>query len=122
MGFFKNVISAFSQAAKAGGDFNPVMEESLKKLEGLHAQGKLDDVVYKAEQAYEKEHAAYVAKGTHTDAADSQADSAALKHFLDTLKQDYDHLDPSIQPEIAKLLELRDKMENILGNILKPKE
>lgn len=119
MGFFSNVVKTMKEAVKAGGDFNPEMETVLKKIEDLHAQGKLDDVVYKAEQAYEKEHAEYTAKGTHTDAADSQRDSAALKHFLDTLKADQSHLDPALQGEVGKLLEMRDKMENILGNLLK---
>lgn len=119
MGFFSNLVKTFKEAAKAGSDFTPEMEGVLQKIEELHAQGKLDDVVYKAEQAYEKEHAEYLAKGTHTNAQDSQNDSAALKHFLDTLKADMPHLDPSIREHAAKLLELRDKMENILGNLIK---
>ena len=66
MNFFKK----FREAAKAGEDFNPLLEEVEKEIESLHKAGKLDDVIYKAEQSYVKEHGEYTDKGTHTNAAE----------------------------------------------------
>ena len=119
MGFFKNLITGFTEAAKAGGEFNPVLATVMSEIEDLHRKGHLDQVVYDAEQAYEKEHAEYKAKGIHTDAADSQRESAELKHFMNALKAKVDTIDPSAQDDVKKLLELQSKMENILGNAFK---
>lgn len=119
MAFFKNLFSALSQAVKAGSDFNPALAEVMDKLEQLHAQGHLDQVIFAAEQAYSQEHAAYAAKGIHTDALDSQNDVAALKHFMDALEQGKGNLDPSIAPAVDNLLTMRNAMEHILANALK---
>lgn len=119
MAFFKHLFSALSEAVKAGSDFNPALAEVMDKLEKLHAQGHLDQVVFAAEQAYEQEHAAYTAKGIHTNAWDSQNDVAALKHFMDALEQCKGNLDPSVAPEVEHLLTMRNAMEHILSNALK---
>lgn len=119
MGFFANAVGAFRKAAKAGSDFNPTLEEVLSKLEQLHGEGKLADTVYKAEQAYTAEHSGYLAKGIHTDAADSQRDVVALRHLMTALREDKDTLDPAVREQTEKLLGLYDDMNHILGNILK---
>ncbi len=110
MNFFKK----FREAAKAGKDFNPLLEEVEKEVERLHKAGKLDDVIYKAEQSYVKEHGEYTGKGTHTDAADSAADVHALKHFLDALSK-ADDLDPAFKAKVNELMEVYHKMTDILG-------
>ncbi len=109
MNFFKK----FREAAKAGKDFNPLLDEVEKELERLHKAGKLDDVIYKAEQSYKKEHSEYTGK-ERTNAAESAEDVHALKHFLDALSK-ADDLDPSIKPKVDKLLEEYHKMTDILG-------
>ena len=119
MGFFGNVINGFKEAVKAGSDFNPALEKVMEEIERLHKEGHLDDVLYNAEQAYEKEHAEYTAKGTHTNAADSQADVKAMAHFMKALEGSLDKLDPVVQEDAKKVLEMKDKMEHILGNALK---
>lgn len=119
MGFIGNVIKGFKAAAKAGADFNPALEKIMEDIERLHKDGHLDDVLYKAEQAYEKEHAEYKAKGIHTNAADSQADVRAMAHFMKALEGSLDKLDPSVQDDAKKVLDLKDKMEHILGNAFK---
>lgn len=119
MGFFANAVGAFRKAAKAGSDFNPVLEEVLSGLEQLHRDGKLEDTVYKAEQAYTTEHTTYLSKGIHTDAADSQRDVQALRHLMTALRQDKEMLEPAVREQAEKLLELYDDMNHILGNILK---
>lgn len=121
MGFISKVISGFRSAAKAGKDFTPLLEEVVTKLESLHAEGKLDQQLYAAEQAYEAEHKAYAAKGDRTDAADSNADVAAMNHFMNALKESLNTLDPSVKEDAAHLLDLKDQMMNILGDIVKTK-
>lgn len=110
MDFFKK----FREAAKAGKDFNPLLEEVEKEIESLHKAGKLDDAIYKAEQSYVKEHGEYQSKGTHTDAADSMADVHALKHLLDELAK-ADDLDPAFKAKVTELLNEYHKMTDILG-------
>ncbi len=116
MAFFdgvKNFIGKFREAAQAGKDFNPLLESVEKEIESLHAQGKLDDVLYKAEQEYTKEHGAYM--NNHSGrAADSMADINALKHFLDVLSKD-ESMDADLKAKAASLLEVHDKMLSILG-------
>lgn len=119
MSIFKNVVGAFKDAVKAGNDFNPLLDDVLEKLEALHSQGKLDDVLYKAELAWTQEHEAYKAKGIHTDALDSQNDVRALAHFMEVLEQEKDTLNPDVKTEAEQLIDLRDKMQHILGNIIK---
>lgn len=118
MGFFGNLISSFKNASKAGEEFNPALAATMEKLEQLHADGHLDNVIFEAEQAYKKEHEEYAAKGIHTDAADSQKDVSAMKHFLDALQKGASQLDPSVLEEVNKVLDLRGKMENIIGNAI----
>ncbi len=115
MGFLTNVIKGFKEAAKAGKDFNPELEKVIAKIESLHAEGKLDDTLYAAEQAYVKEHADYAAKGLHTNAADSAAEVSAINHFITALKNSIDTLDPSLKDEAAHLVDLKEQMMNILG-------
>ena len=119
MAFMKNLFKAFSEAVKAGSDFNPVLQSVMERMEQLHAQGHLDQVVFQAEQAYQQEHEAYIAKGTHTNAADSQNDLAAIQHFMKALADNKTSLDPSIQPDVEKLLQMRDAMEHVLANAFK---
>lgn len=119
MGFFGNVIKGFKEATKAGEDFNPALDKLMQEIEQLHKEGHLDDVLYKAEQAYEKEHEKYTAKGIHTDAADSAADVRAMGHFMKALEGSVDKLDPNVQADAKRVLDLKDKMEHILGNVLK---
>lgn len=117
MSFFKGVMDTvhrFKDAVKAGGDFNPMLEKVIGELEDLHSQGKLDDVVYKAEQTYTKEHGEYLAKGTHTNALDSKNESNALKHFLAALKES-DVPSPEVHQHINGLLETYQKMQDALG-------
>lgn len=118
MSFFKGVIGAFKDAVKAGSDFNPLFEDLIARLEQLESEGKLSSVLTKAEQAYTTEHAAYMAKGIHTDALDSQNEIRALSHFMKVLDQEKDNLEPELKEETIKLLDMRDKMEHILGNIM----
>ena len=119
MGFLKNLISGFREATKAGADFNPALETIMNEIEELHAQGHLDKVVYDAEQAYEKEHAEYAAKGLHTNAADSQRDVAALKHFMEALKKSADTFDSPVKETVEHVLDMYDKMSHILKNAFK---
>lgn len=117
MSFFKGIMNSvhrFKDAVKAGSDFNPLLETVEKELEALHREGKLDDVLYQAEQSYVKEHGAYVAKGTHTNAFDSQTDVEALRHFLAALKQST-VVSSETQEHISNLLEMHKKMEDALG-------
>ncbi len=117
MGFIDGVMGVFKkfrEAAKAGKDFNPMLEDVEKEIERLHAAGKLDDVIYKAEQSYVKEHGEYQSKGTHTDAADSAADVHALKHFIETLSE-ADDLEPAFKEKVAALMDTYHKMMDILG-------
>lgn len=117
MGFFNsmmNGVKKFKDAAKAGEDFNPLLEDVLGEIEKLHSEGKLDGVVYEAEQAFTKEHGEYKAKGAHTNAADSKQDAAALKHFLEALSK-ADGLDGSLKEKVGHLEDLYKKMMDILG-------
>lgn len=117
MGLFDTVgkfIKNFKDAAAAGADFNPLLNEVMEEIEKLHAEGKLNDVIYQAEQAYEKEHAAYQAKGSHTDAADSKNDSAALKHFVSALATSK-NLPGDLQAKAAKIVDLEKTMTDALG-------
>lgn len=116
MGFFTNVISGFREAAKAGAEFNPTLDSVLNSLEQLQQQGHLDQVVSNAEQAYVAEHSAYKAKGIHTDAADSQRDVAALKHFMAALESASGSFESPVKEQVAQLLEMYDKMQHILRN------
>ena len=116
MAFFdgvKNFIKKFKEAAKAGSDFNPLLESVEKEIEQLHAEGKLDDVIYRAEQAYVEEHGEYQSK-TGTTAADSKADVDALMHFLNTLSSD-DNMPDDLKAKAKELVEMKDKMMSILG-------
>ena len=116
MAFFDgvmNFVKKFKEAAKAGADFNPLLESVEKEIEQLHAQGKLDDVLYKAEQEYVKEHGEYISKSS-TTAADSMAENNALKHFIRALANDANMPD-ELKANANKLLELHDKMLSILG-------
>lgn len=118
MSFFKGVIGAFKDAVKAGSDFNPLFEEVIAKLEQGEREGKLNGVLAQAEQTYTAQHEAYKAKGIHTDALDSQKEVRFLAHFMDVLKKELDTLDPELRAEAVRLLEMRNKMEHILGNII----
>ncbi len=116
MAFFDgvmNFVKKFKEAAKAGADFNPLLESVEKEIEQLHAQGKLDDVLYKAEQEYVKEHGEYISKSS-TTAADSMAENNALKHFIRALAND-ENMPDELKANANKLLELHDKMLSILG-------
>lgn len=119
MSFIKNVIGGFRDAVKAGNEFNPTLEEVLKEIEDLHQQGHLDQVLYEAEQSYVEEHAAYTAKGIHTNAADSQREVREMDHFIKALAAAVDGLEPPLKEDAEKLLDLHDKMKNILGNAMK---
>ncbi len=118
MHFFKNVISGFREAAKAGAEFNPTLDTVISSLEELQQQGKLDHVVYEAEQAYVAEHQAYKAKGLRTDAADSQRDVAALRHFMTALQQASGGFEGPVKEQVDKLLDMYDKMQHILRNAM----
>lgn len=118
MSFFKGVIGAFKDAVTAGNDFNPLLEDLIARFEQLHSEGKLDEVLLDAERSYTQEHEQYKAKGIHTNALDSQLDVRALAHFMDTLASSKDNLNPEVKQEAEKLLDLRDKMQHILGNIV----
>ncbi len=117
MGLFNSMmdgVKKFKEAAKAGKDFNPMLEEVIAEIEKLHSEGKLDGVVYQAEQAYTKEHEEYKAKGVHTDAADSRHEVAALKHFLEAMAS-ADDIEGPIKEKIANLEEVYKKMMDVLG-------
>lgn len=117
MGLFDTVgkfIKNFKDAAAAGADFNPLLKEVMEEIEKLHSEGKLSDVIYQAEQAYEKEHASYEAKGTHTDATDSKNDSAALKHFVSALASSKD-LPGDLAAKVGKVVDLEKTMTDALG-------
>lgn len=116
MAFFdgvKGFIAKFREASKAGADFNPLLESVEKEIEQLHAEGKLDGVLYQAEQAYVAEHGEYTSK-TATSAADSQADIHALRHFLDALSKAED-MPEDLKDKATQLLGLNEKMMSILG-------
>ncbi len=116
MAFFDgimNFVKSFKEAAKAGADFNPLLESVEKEIEQLHAAGKLDDVLYNAEQAYVKEHGEYQGK-TGTTAADSKADFNALTHFLNELSKDA-NLPDNLKAKATELLAMKEKMMSILG-------
>ncbi len=115
MGFFHDLIKGFSEAAKAGADFNPEFDKVIGLMESLHAEGKLDDTLYAAEQSFEAEHKEYLAKGTHTNAADSAREISSMNHFMDALKNSVDSLDPSLKADAQHLIDLKEQMTNILG-------
>lgn len=119
MSFIKNVLVGFKDAVKAGSDFNPTLETVLGEIETLHQQGHLDQVLYQAEQSYVKEHEEYTAKGIHTNAADSQREVREMDHFIKALEATVDGLEPPLKEDAEKLLDLHDKMKNILGNAMK---
>lgn len=117
MGFFdalKNGISSFRDAVKAGSDFNPLLAEVEKEIESLHAQGKLNDVLYNAEQTYVKEHGEYEKNSVGAEA--QKKEIAALAHFMEALKS-ADGIDPALKDKVSSLLDMRDKMENALGGL-----
>lgn len=119
MGFFSGVLNGihhFQDAVKAGADFNPLLEQVMTEIEQLHADGKLDGVIWQAEQSYEQEHGAYVAKGTHTDAGDSKKDVAALRHFISALSSATDMPD-ALREKAGKLVDMKKAMEDALGPI-----
>ena len=116
MAFFDgvmNFVKKFREAAKAGADFNPLLESIEKEIEELHAQGKLDDVLYKAEQSYTKEHGEYMDK-KGTTAAESMADNNALKHFIKVLASD-ENMPEDLKTKASQLIEMQNKMLSILG-------
>lgn len=117
MSLFKNIggfISNFKDAVKAGSDFNPLLKEVMDEIETLHAQGKLDDILFNAEQSYELEHAAYQAKGTHTNAGDSKGDVKELEHFLAVLAKD-DSMPTNLKEKADRLVKMKEEMMNALG-------
>lgn len=117
MSFFngiKSFVSNFGDAVKAGSDFNPLLEEVMNEIEQLHSQGKLDDVLFKAEQNYTKEHGEYKAKGSHTNAFDSKQDLDALMHFMKALKEDA-NMPADLQEKAGRLIEMKEKMTKALG-------
>lgn len=117
MSFFSKItdgIKHFQDAVKAGSDFNPLLTEVMTEIEQLHAEGKLNDVVYEAEQAYEKEHADYAAKGTHTNAQDSKVDVTALKHFITALTT-ADSLPGDLKEKVDRLGNMQELMTKALG-------
>lgn len=117
MGFLdglKNGIASFREAVKAGEGFNPLLAEVEKEIESLHAQGKLNDVLYNAEQAYVKEHGEYEQHGTGVDA--QKKELAALSHFMEALRG-ADGIAPELKEKVTKLLDMRDKMESALGGL-----
>ena len=116
MAFFDGIMSfvkKFREAAQAGADFNPLLESIEKEIEQLHAQGKLDDVLYKAEQSYTKEHGEYMDK-KGTTAAESMADNNALKHFIKVLASD-ENMPEALKAKASQLIEMQNKMLSILG-------
>lgn len=117
MSFFsgiKDFVGHMKDAVVAGNDFNPLLSEVMDEIESLHSQGKLDDVIYSAEQAYEKEHGAYASKGTHTNAADSKNDIATLAHFMQALAN-ADGLPQDLRDKAQKLADMKDAMNKALG-------
>lgn len=115
MSFFdkiKNGISVAKKLIKDGGETNELLQGVIEELEQLHAQGKLSNVVYNAEKAFEKEHTAYIAKH-QTTAGDSMGDILAIKNFLHALK-DADL--PAITKEkVDKLVAYEEEINNVVG-------
>ncbi len=119
MGFFDRImdgVNRFKDAAKAGADFNPLLEEVMMEIEELYAKGKLSGPIYDAEQAYEKEHAEYKAKGVHTNANDSKNDLMAINHFMGALAKS-DDIGGDLKEKIQKLVAMKDQMDSILGGL-----
>lgn len=117
MSLFKNLgnfISTFKDAVKAGSDFNPLLKEVMDGIEQLHTEGKLDDVLYQAEQSYEQEHEGYQAKGTHTNALDSKRDVNELNHFMQALSN-AQSITPELKEKVDHLLEMKEDMQKALG-------
>lgn len=121
MSFIEGVlggIGKFKEAVKAGGDFNPLLEEVMNEIEKLHTEGKIPDVVFQAEQAYVKEHGEYKLAGNGAGAADHKKDAQALKHFIEALVSS-DNVPAELKEKIQGLAGLEKKMEEALGSITK---